>query len=247
MPNETKWRRYPKSLFLAISGILMLMMTTIAYADEYNFFFDKPKSGEAEANESAPATAAAPIPAAEPVRAANGPVIINNNISVPHTTVAPAASPGVAMAAVVAEGAAAPSRPRLRLGISAIALNLPKQVSAIGADTVQGMLFSIGYRFEPTFGLNGYVGQSRNTGSRTIGGLDFEWFPLNFAIGDSGGGIELGPLAGANNFYGRIDRVDALHAGARLNANFGPHFTVSLAGKVGKGMEFGELGITVNL
>lgn len=222
----------------------MLMMTTIAYADEYNFFFDKPKSGEAGANESSPATAAAPIPAAEPVRAANGPVIINNNISVPHTSVAPAGSPAVA---VTAEGTPAPTRPRLRLGVSAIALNLPKQVSTISADTVQGMLFSLGYRFEPTFGLNAYVGQSLNTGSRTIGGLDFEWFPLNFAIGDSGGGIELGPLAGANNFYGRIDRVDALHAGARLNANLGPHFTVSLAGKVGKGMEFGELGITVNL
>ncbi len=241
--GKTKWRRFPRTFYLMISGIMMLLTSVVAYGDEYNFFFDKPKAGGSES--SAPVQIPAPVVA--PAKA--GPIIINNNVSVPNTLTVPtavaAATPTAAMAgAIAAEGSQADVRPKLRLGLSAIVVKVPGsgELTAENFEKSAGLMVSLGYRMEPWFGVNGYLGQAGSTGQRTLGGADLELLPIRYA-----GVLELGVLAGSSNFTGRIDRVDALHAGARLNLNAGEHFSISAAGRFGKEMSSAELGISVNI
>lgn len=291
--SNTNTRRVPKSFYLVMSGLIMLMMSVAAYADTYNFFFDKKKKGSElsqEEGESSPApetTQAAPAPTPAPTSVvpqtstqqittpSGQPLIINNTVSVPNTTTVPttntappAAYPQGPVAGLHAEipppmPVVQKVRPAWRLGLSTIALktsatsqstdmyNWRSDMDWYGyeggsSSSAGGYLLSLGYRFEPSIGVNAYAGKVATLGGSVIGGADFEWLPLRRNAGDWDA-LELGLLAGFSNFTGKIDRLEALHVGARLNLNAGPHFSLTLAGKGAKNMAMAELGVSVNL
>ncbi len=281
--KQTNTRRVPKSLYLVLSGLILLMMSVAAYADTYNFFFDKKKKGseqaESEEGESSPAPDAAPVaPLAAPVvpqssqqtisTPSGQPLIINNTVSVPNTTSVPTTntSPGpyqqsgapVLQAEIPAVAPVAKARPTWRLGVSTVGTILSGKKGLSDSSDFDwepngsqsgGYLLSLGYRFEPSIGVNVYAGRV-TTGaalsSHVVGGADFEWMALRRNAGDWDA-VELGLLAGFSNFTGKMDRLEAMHVGARLNLNAGPHFSLSLAGKKGMNLAFAEVGISVNL
>jgi hypothetical protein len=100
---------YSKFFYVSVSGLMLVALTGNAYADTYNFFFDKSKKkgAQQEASEQedqnpdvspAPDTSPVAQPApSQPVQGGSGaPIVINNNVSVPHSMQQPAPAPVIA-------------------------------------------------------------------------------------------------------------------------------------------------------
>ncbi len=261
------------SMYLTLTVLLFAIMTASAFADTYNFYFDKKKKSPDNAEAIAPPQAENSIEDSadsysRPLPKEPQPVIINNNISTPRSPEYLEPTPNVPTQTSVSSYSSTPpysveSEKRLKwsIGTSFLVwagrervadLADPSTYTDITANQIlQGVgaaaAVSLGYRILPGLGVSGYVGNASR--GRAFVGADVEWWPLRLDVGRFDL-LELALLGGASDtiaFSGYGSPAVLPHLGTRLNLNLGPSFTLTASVRLNRQASIGELGVGIHL
>ncbi len=223
-----------KTSLFVLSGFLVL--SSLAHAETYNFFFDEAKNKR----KSTPV-------------GANPPVVIHNNVTAPETT-SPPNSPhsSASVSAVVAPPASLrPSRWKVAFG--PMLSRVPYAVDTMAYFEPDrrwdrpALVMSLGYRFMPAFGVNTLLGLHLNYDWNPVFGADLEAYPIRVDVGRFDL-FEIGVLAGASNILAAASIGGiAPHIGARLNINLGSHVTLTTAMRLAEKFHSTEWSLGFNI
>lgn len=267
-----KW----KLVILAVTG-LSLMLSASAFADTYNFYFDKNKKkgtkvettenaeesqeeSSEEANESTPSNSSS-----KTYKAGQVPIIINNTntntLTAPTAPVAPVveearSTPAESSSSVATvEPVVRQFKPsHWRLGTSVVRYT-PQNVYPLDTNARYGGLVSLGYDNHRGIVVNLYSHLLMvNNGKKETGdvhlGADLEILPIRsgmYSVGREYTVFELGPVIGASTLMASGGNLVSVHVGGRMNWYFNESLGVTAVARANLGYVMLDAGILVRL
>jgi hypothetical protein len=206
------------------------LLSSMAHAETYNFFFNEAKNKGQRVEQTAPAPALQ-AESAQPTTAASGSVT----------------------AVAVSSFQLRPSRWKVGFGpmLSSVPYAPPSysRHSSFGLSRWDrpALVLSLGYRFRPAFAVNTFLGLHLNYDWNPVFGADLEAYPIRVDVG-SFDLIELGIVAGASNILTAASTGGIVpHVGARLNINLGSHVTLTTAMRLAEEFYSTEWSLAFNL
>ncbi|OFZ83189.1 MAG: hypothetical protein A2583_01880 [Bdellovibrionales bacterium RIFOXYD1_FULL_53_11] len=266
---NAKLRRYFKNYlrqYWAITvGITtgVLGVSWVAMGATYNFYFNNTEQG--------PNSTASPSLSVSGDGMANGqkPTTLPNASPTPTAEASPAPEAAKPQAAAAdqagASVAAAPEPPSGKHWLIGAKMSLAFQtmgekhadMSHEGPFANYGGVVGIGYQFTKDLGINAYGGGTRVNDAfpyrgtvhkpAFFAGGELEVMPVRISLGRFEDLLQFGAMIGASSFRRSEENIGSLHAGLRLNLNFGHGWGLSTAVRGNLGYLQSEAGLLIRL